>query len=61
MTAHDLSLYLTPSILCLLNSGSSAFENVTKKVTRSLILCLVGQSPHFEPEVCGINASEPVF
>uniref|UniRef100_A0AC11ETI4 Uncharacterized protein n=1 Tax=Ovis aries TaxID=9940 RepID=A0AC11ETI4_SHEEP len=32
MTAHDLSLYLTPSILCLLNSGSSAFENVSKKV-----------------------------
>ncbi|KAG5207411.1 hypothetical protein JEQ12_017175, partial [Ovis aries] len=33
MTAHDLSLYLTPSILCLLNSGSSAFENVSKKVS----------------------------
>uniref|UniRef100_A0A452EFU4 Rho-GAP domain-containing protein n=1 Tax=Capra hircus TaxID=9925 RepID=A0A452EFU4_CAPHI len=39
MTAHDLSLYLTPSILCLLNSGSSAFENVTKKV--SLIQFLI--------------------
>ncbi|XP_060273481.1 rho GTPase-activating protein 20-like [Ovis aries] len=61
MTAHDLSLYLTPSILCLLNSGSSAFENVSKKVTRSLILCLVGQSPHFEPEVLVLTLVNPCF
>ncbi|KAG5207409.1 hypothetical protein JEQ12_017173 [Ovis aries] len=39
MTPYDLSVCLTPSILCLLNSGSSAFENFTKKV--SLIKFLI--------------------
>ncbi|KAM7224652.1 hypothetical protein CapIbe_024262, partial [Capra ibex] len=39
MTPYDLSVCLTPSILCLLNSGGSAFENVTKKV--SLIQFLI--------------------
>ncbi|XP_040091616.1 rho GTPase-activating protein 20-like, partial [Oryx dammah] len=39
MTAHNLSLYLTPSMLCWVNSGSSAFENITKKI--SLIQFLI--------------------
>ncbi|XP_068831651.1 rho GTPase-activating protein 20-like [Capricornis sumatraensis] len=33
MRAHDLGLYLMPSILGLANSGRSAFENLSKKVS----------------------------
>ncbi|MCG3306420.1 hypothetical protein JGX31_15010 [Listeria monocytogenes] len=44
MTAYNLSVCITPSILHLPNSGSS--ENFTKKVTRSLILMPCGaESP----------------
>ncbi|XP_043727162.1 rho GTPase-activating protein 20-like [Cervus elaphus] len=37
MTAYILSVCMTTSILGLLNSGSTAFENFTKKVMRALI------------------------
>ena len=44
MTAYNLSLCISPSILCLSNSGSS--ENFTKQVTRSLIFMPCGaESP----------------
>ncbi|XP_043726678.1 uncharacterized protein LOC122673217 [Cervus elaphus] len=33
MTAYNLSVCITPSILGLLNSGSTAFENFTKKIS----------------------------
>ncbi|XP_027391395.1 rho GTPase-activating protein 20-like [Bos indicus x Bos taurus] len=44
MTAYNLSVCITPSMLCLSNSGSS--ENFTKQVTRSLIFMPCGaESP----------------
>ncbi|XP_055290385.1 rho GTPase-activating protein 20-like [Moschus berezovskii] len=33
MTAYNLSVCIAPSILCLLNSGSSEIENRTKKIS----------------------------
>ncbi|XP_055291072.1 rho GTPase-activating protein 20-like [Moschus berezovskii] len=33
MTAYNLSVCIAPSILCLLNSGSSELENLTKKIS----------------------------